>query len=423
MNYPEALRYIHSLERFGVKPGLERVRWLCRALGDPQDKLRGVVHVAGTNGKGSTATMLAETCAAAGRKTALYTSPYVIDFRERMQINHKMIPEGDLCRWTETLRGIAAASPEPVTEFEFITALAFAWFEEQRCDSVVLEVGLGGRFDATNIIRAPLCSVITKISLDHTQVLGDTLAQIAREKCGIIKPGCPVVTACEQPEEALAVIRATARARGCELIIPREDECEMISSDITGSEAILAGLRVRVPLIGRHMCKNALTAVRAARLLGLPDAAIQAGIASTRMPARMEVLSREPLILLDGGHNPDGAQALAAALGEYLPGQRLCAVCGMMADKDVAEYLRVLQPYISGYIACQPNNLRALPADHLAQLARNAGYENVTAAGSPEEALRLAAYPLLICGSFYLAGEIFTAIHRPRNFEASEGFP
>jgi len=405
MNDEEALGYIHSLHRFGIKPGLERMRALCAALGNPQDRLR-YIHVAGTNGKGSTCAMLAEAAMAAGRKTGLYTSPYVTEFRERMQINGEMIPREDLCRWTQVLKDIAETMPDAVTEFEFVTAMAFAWFAERGCDPVVLEVGLGGRWDATNVIAAPLCSVIMRIALDHTDILGDTIAKIAAEKCGIVKPGCPVVSACGQDPEALAVIKKICEERDSPLIIADEKDCEVLSASLTGSECVLAGLPAHVPLIGRHMCQNALAAVKTARLLGFPDEAIQEGIASVRMPARVELLSAEPLALLDGGHNPDGARALAAALGEHCPGQRFCAVCGMMADKDVAEFLNILRPHIGRFIACRPDNLRALPAEELAGLARQAGYENVTAAASPGEALRLAEYPLLICGSLYLAGEV-----------------
>jgi len=405
MTYPQALAYIHSLERFGIKPGLERVRLLCEALGNPQERLR-CVHVAGTNGKGSTCAMLAEIARAAGYKTGLYTSPYVTDFRERMQIDGAMIPEADLCRWAALLRDIAQKLPEPVTEFEFNTALAFAWFAEQRCDVVILEVGLGGRFDATNIIASPLCSVIMKISLDHTQVLGDTIAAIAREKCGIIKAHCPVVTTCEQPEEALAVIRESAP----DAVIPRTEECEIITSGIAGSHARLAGLEVFVPLLGRHMCFNALTAVHTARLLGWPDEAIQAGIARSKLPARMEVMSRDPLVLLDGGHNPDAARAISRFLGEFFPRQLISVLCGMMADKNAVEYLRILQPHVCRFIACAPTNPRALSAADLAGLARQAGYKKVAAAASPEEALRLAACPLMVCGSLYLAGEMRNSI-------------
>jgi len=408
MTYSAAIKYVHSLERFGIMPGLERVRLLCEALGNPQEKPQ-FVHVAGTNGKGSSCTMMAEVLRAAGKRVGLYTSPYVLDFRERMQVNGEMIPQEDVARLTQRLRGI----PIEATEFEFITAMAFAWFAEQNCDVVVLEVGLGGRYDATNIISKPLCSVIMKIAMDHTQVLGDTIEKIAAEKCGIIKPGCPVITTCEQPPEALRVIEETARQRGSALYVPELSECEIVEPTIFGTRAILAGLPVRVPLIGLHMCRNALTVVKAAKVLGISDEAIQQGIERTKMPARMEILSRDPLIILDGGHNPDGAYALAAALQELLPGQRFTAVCGMMADKNVAEFLQAMRPVVGEWITCRPQNPRAMPAEELAALVQTSG-QKVTAAGGAEDALRLLNQmglpaedrPVLICGSFYLAGEV-----------------
>jgi len=407
MNYDAALQYIHTLHRFGIKPGLERISALCAALGNPQDSLQ-YIHVAGTNGKGSTCAMLAEIAMAAGRKTGLYISPYVVDFRERIQVNGEMIPEDDLARLAVKVKSVAEGLSGPVTEFEFVTALGFAWFAERRCDLVVLEVGMGGRWDATNVIHPPLCGVIMKIAMDHTEVLGDTLAKIAFEKCGIVNSGCPVICTCGQEDEALAVIEEACRERGCPLVIAHERECEISSSSLKGSDCVLAGLPVHVPLIGRHMCQNALAAVKTARALGFPDEAIQQGIERVNMPARMEVLSAEPLVLLDGGHNPDCARALAAALGEYCPGQRFCFICGMMADKDVPEYLRILRPHTGRFIACAPDHPRAMPADELAALAKRMGYENVTAATSPEEALRLAEYPLVICGSFYLASGFIT---------------
>ena len=403
MTYTQALQYIHSLQRFGVKPGLGRISVLCAALGNPQAQLK-YVHVAGTNGKGSACAMLAGIAMAAGLKAGLYASPYVYDFRERMRVNGEMIPEDDLTRLTGKIKSIAEALPDPVTEFEFVTALGFAWFAEQGCDLVVLEVGMGGRWDATNVIAAPLCSVIMRIAMDHTEILGDTLAKIAGEKCGIVKPGCPVVTACGQEDEALAVIREACDAKGSPLIIANEKECEILSSSLAGSACVLDGLPVRVPLIGRHMCQNALAVVKAARLLGFSEKAIQEGIARVKMHGRMEVVSAEPLVLFDGGHNPDCARAIAAALEETCPGQRFCLICGMMADKDAPEYLRILRPYAARFIACKPDNPRAIPAETLAGLAREAGYKNITAATNPEDALRLAEYPLLIAGSFYLAG-------------------
>ena len=408
MTYQNALNYVHSLERFGILPGLERVRLLCEALGNPQKQLQ-FVHVAGTNGKGSACTMMAEVLRASGKRVGLYTSPYVIDFRERMQVNGEMIPREDVARLTQKLREI----PVEATEFEFITAMAFAWFAEQNCDVVVLEVGLGGRYDATNIINKPLCSVIMKIAMDHTQVLGDTIEAIAAEKCGIIKPGCPVITTCEQPPEALRVIEETVRRHGCALHVPEISECEIIEFTIFGTRAVLTDIPVSVPLIGAHMCRNALTVVRAAKVLGIPDKAIQKGIERAKMPARMEILSREPLIILDGGHNPDGARALAAALQELLPGQRFTAVCGMMADKNVAEFLQAMQPVVGEWITCRPQNPRAMTAEELAALLQTSG-QKATAAGSAQGALQLLTQmglpgkdrPVLICGSFYLAGEV-----------------
>jgi len=405
MTYTQALEYIHSLHRFGVKPGLERVSALCAALGNPQEQLQ-YIHVAGTNGKGSTCAMLAEIAMAAGLKTGLYISPYVYDFRERIQVNGEMIPEDDLSRLTQKVKTIAEGLHGPVTEFEFVTALGFAWFAEQKCGLVVLETGMGGRWDATNVIAAPLCGVIMRIAMDHTDILGDTIGKIAAEKAGIIKPGCPVVCTCGQDAEALVVVEKACEEKNSPLTAVHENDCEILSSSLMGSECVLAGLPVRVPLTGRHMCQNALAAVETARLLGFSDASIQKGIACVKMPARMEVLSAEPLVLFDGGHNPDCARALAAALEAYCPGQKFCLICGMLADKDVPEYLRILRPYVRRFIACQPDSPRAVPAEALAELAREAGYENVAAAAKPEGALRLAGYPLLIAGSFYLAGMV-----------------
>jgi len=404
MTYEQALTYIHSLTRFGIKPGLGRVNALCALLGNPQDKLR-IIHVAGTNGKGSTCTMLAEICRAAGMKTGLYISPYVIDFRERMQVDGEMIPHDDLARLTARCKALAETMDEPITEFEFITALGFAWFAEQNCDVVVLEVGLGGRLDATNIIPPPWVSVITKIAYDHMDVLGNTLTLIAGEKCGIIKPTSPVVTTCEQGAEALEVIRKIAHERDCALTECSMSDCEILGSSITGSRAKLAGLDVHVPLLGEHMCRNALTAVMTARALNLPDEAIAAGIAAAKIPARMEILSADPLVILDGGHNPDCATALANALGQHLPGQKLTAICGMMADKDVAAYLQLLRPHIGRLVTVQPDNPRAISAEDLVAQARALGYDDVQPAQSLQEAIAQAEYPLLICGSFYLAGD------------------
>lgn len=419
MNYEEAVAYIHSLEAFGIRPGLERIAALCESLGAPQKRLR-FVHVAGTNGKGSTATIIAAALQAQGLRVGLFTSPYVVDFRERIRINGEMIPPAALAAAMETVRTEIermAAQGAQVTEFEAITALAFLYFAQEACDCVVLEVGLGGRFDATNVIDCPLVSVITSISLDHTAILGDTVAQIAAEKCGIIKPDGVTVCYPEQHPNALAVIRAACGERHNPLILPAPEELQVLESDLSGSVFDYCGLHLRLPLAGAHMIRNCITAVEALRALrsrgiAVSDAAIVAGVAAAAMPARTEVLREQPLILLDGGHNEDCANALAATLRSQLTGRRIVAVCSLMADKDYASYLERVAPFASLLIATEAPVPRALNAAALADAA--APYcGNCRAVADPAEAVR-AGYAaledardvLLVCGSFYLAGAV-----------------
>ena len=252
VRYAQTLRYIHSLERFGVRPGLSRIGALCHALGDPQMHLR-FIHVAGTNGKGSTSTMLANICRQAGYKTGLYISPYVLDFRERMQIDGEMIPKERLVQVIDRVREAADTLPEDdaATEFELITAAAFLYYREENCDVVVLETGLGGRLDATNVIDCPLVNVIVSISLDHTAVLGNTLAAIAAEKCGTLKNGGVCVSYPLQALEAAEVIRRTSEERAVTLIVPDADAVSIVHEDIRGTDAVIDGLAVHVPMLQR----------------------------------------------------------------------------------------------------------------------------------------------------------------------------
>ncbi|MDR2647399.1 MAG: bifunctional folylpolyglutamate synthase/dihydrofolate synthase [Oscillospiraceae bacterium] len=407
-NFTQALAYVHSLERFGIQPGLERITKICAALGNPQRALR-VVHVAGTNGKGSTCAMIASIAQTAGLRTGLFTSPYVIDFRERCQLNGKMIPKTDFAALTWEVKSACSAHGIAVTEFEFITALAFLYFARQNCDLVVLEVGLGGRFDATNVIETPELCVITKISLDHTQILGGTIDAIAREKSGIIKQGVPVVTSAEQPDSALEIIKS--RADMCAAPLKTAKQPKILQSTLLGGDADFDGLRVHVPFLGDHMICNAAMAVLAGQMLGFSPQAIQSGIAAAKMPARQEVLRQNPLILLDGGHNEDGARALRNTFAAHIKTPCLM-LCGMMADKNADAYLANLPSAVSRLIACTPNVPRAMPAADLAQRA-NRVFAHTHAIDSPADALAFALNlqqksnePLLICGSFYLAGEL-----------------
>ena len=418
MSYQESLDRVNSLLKFGMKPGLERVRELLSRLGNRQDSLR-FIHVAGTNGKGSVCTMLSCILRQAGCKTGLFTSPYVVDFRERMQINGKMIPCDELERHVDKVMAVVdemAAEGLIVTEFEVVTAIAIHWFADKKCDVVVLEVGLGGRYDATNVIGTPLVSVICSISLDHTAILGDTIEQIAFEKCGIIKHGGVTVTYPNQTEEALSVIMRRAAEEENTLLMGNMNAVEIDHEDIFGTSICYGGMNIRIPFAGRHQIANAVTVIETAKVLGrsgLPvrDEHMIAGIASASIPARMELLCYQPLVILDGAHNADGSAVLAQSIRSYLPDKKINAIFGMMSDKDYRTSASLIAPLCRKIITVTPTNPRALPAEDLAQVVK-AWCDDVTAAQSLKKALNCALEQLdrddvlLICGSLYLAGDM-----------------
>ncbi|ADU27027.1 bifunctional folylpolyglutamate synthase/dihydrofolate synthase [Ethanoligenens harbinense] len=414
MTYEEALAYIHSTLRFGIQPGLSRIARLLGRIGNPQEHLR-FVHVAGTNGKGSTSAAIAAALRKAGLRTGLYISPYIEDFRERIQINGRYIAPGELAaELARLLPFLNESEGEHPTEFELITALAFAYFARQACDVAVLEVGLGGRFDATNVIPTPLISVITAISLDHTAVLGDTLGQIAFEKCGIIKPGGVTVTSPGQAPEALETITRICAERGNPLHIPQIEKVQIQQEGIDGTSLLYGGQPLSVPLCGRHQIANFLTAYEALRLLpsrGL-DISLQnaaAGMADVRFPARLERLHDKPLVLLDGAHNAAGTAALADAVRRYLPGRPVTTVMGMLADKDYAAGVGNIAPLSARFIAVRPDSPRALDPRETARTAsafcaNTVFFDDLGDAFADALAHTGAEGVLLICGSLYLAG-------------------
>lgn len=416
MTYEEALREVNRRLVFGSKLGLERMEALCAALGDPQKKLR-FVHVAGTNGKGTTSTVIASVLTAAGYKTGLYTSPYVLDFRERFRLNGEMIGKERLIEAVEAVAKEAArleANGDVITEFEFITALAFWWYAKENCDFVVLEVGMGGRFDATNVIDPPECAVIVSISLDHTAVLGDTLEEIAFEKAGIIKHGTPVSLYPRLDPAARSVIERLASARGARCVTADETRAKVLRETVYGTEFTWDGLPLCHRYTGEHQLLNAVNALTALELLrekgyAIPDEALQKGFREASVPARMEILSDDPLVLLDGGHNPGCAKALHEVLQKHVAGRRITAVIGIMADKDSGKFLEYLAPHFAKIVTVRPENPRALSAEALAETARRF-CPDVTAAQSIGEALALSKVEkgeaLVLCGSFYLAAEI-----------------
>ncbi len=323
MNCQQSIDYIHSLLKFGIKPGLERIEALCAALGNPQDKLK-FIHVAGTNGKGSTSTIISNILIKSGYDVGLYTSPYVVDFRERIMYNGSMIEEDELAFCVEKVKQAAdSLKGAEITEFEFLTAVAFVYYELKKCDYVVLEVGLGGRFDATNVIKAPLVSVIASISLDHTAILGDTVEQIAFEKCGIIKEGSTVVTYMHQNRDALKIIAEICKLKNVELVQPENSKLNIIKESVKGTYAEYGEIKYLLPLSGEHMVYNSCTAIETAfslKKLGLniTNDAIAQGLNSSVMPARCELICENPLIILDGGHNEDCANAFSAFIKKHL---------------------------------------------------------------------------------------------------------
>ena len=415
MTYEEALSYIHSVDWRGTVFGLSRVEALLARFGNPQEKLK-FVHVAGTNGKGSTAAMLAAIFEEAGYKTGLYTSPYITRFNERIQVNGTPIPDDALARLTERARALTADMADKPTEFELITALGFTYFFEQGCDIVITEVGMGGRLDATNVIKSPELSIITSIGLDHTAVLGDTLSKIAYEKAGILKPGRPAVFYGDCPE-AEAVIRSLANEKGCALTLAHHDRMEDVRWEEKGFSFRYAPYGpLFCNLTGTYQIKNTALALTAAEVLSdlgwaLTPEAIRAGLARVGWPGRFEILSRSPLVILDGGHNPQGVTAAKDSLQALYPGKKATVLLGIMADKDVDQVLSILRPVAEQFVTVTPDNPRAMAAPLLAEKLSALGAQATPAPTvSQGVALALEMTPadgiLLALGSLYMSQAI-----------------
>lgn len=399
-------------------PGLDRIRILLEKLGNPEKSLR-CIHVAGTNGKGTVCSFLASVLKEAGYKTGLYTSPYIVDFRERIRINGEMIRENDLDNVTEKVRTEIEKLRNNdiiITEFEAVTAAAFLYYKEQGCDFVVLETGLGGRFDATNVIGRPLASVIVSISLDHVNILGNTISEIAYEKCGIIKHNCPVVTFNSIHRDALKVVKEQCTVKESELILADASLYTVLSEDITGSTVLYKGSQVKIPFAGQHQIINCITALECIGVLkkqgiSVPDKAVKNGILKTVNPARCEIVSEKPFVIFDGCHNEDSSKALMDVIETHLKGKKITALMGMMADKDIDKVLYLLTPYFDKIVTVTPSNPRAITADELASKIRATG-KNAVAFGSETDGLQYAVNEtkdgvLLVCGSLYLCSDLY----------------
>lgn len=421
MNYQNALEKLHGLRSFGIRPGMERIRELLRRLDDPQLRIGRYFHVAGTNGKGSVSMMLQEISRASGLRTALFTSPHLHSHRERYRVDGQPIGEQTFCLLFEevlaAIESMVAEGWESPTEFEAATALAFRFFAEEQVELAVMEVGLGGNLDSTNVLPGGI-QIITNIGMDHMDYLGNSIPEIARCKAGIIKPGSPVVTGAEG--EALPVIAGVAAEQGAKLFSLGR-EIRLMGSRLC-EEGSFFGLEVAgrgykelfLPLLGRHQLKNAPLAVAAAQLGGFSEEAIRQGLANTRWPGRLELISRDPQVLLDGAHNAPATQALAQALQDYWPGKRILCLMSMLADKQWEEALQPLLPLLSrAIVTSSPYSARQGDWRELAALCQAGGVaadciENrQEACDAALAALRAGDYELLlVCGSLYLIGDV-----------------
>ncbi len=415
MTYQEAIGYLYQLQRYGIRPSLEVINGLIEVLDHPHQKFRSV-HIGGTNGKGSTAAMLASVLQASGYyKVGLYTSPHLIDFTERMRVNGVPIPPQSVADLTAYIRQSLGPSLSP-TFFEFTTAMAFLYFARQQVDVAVMEVGMGGRFDATNVLQ-PLVSVITNVDYDHEAFLGDTIPKIAAEKAGIIKPHTPVVSAVSRPE-AIQVIEDTCKQHRSKLILlGREvwvDGRSPADFDYHGQKMILRHLVC--PLLGHHQIINAGTVLATVELLSgmemrLSEESVRKGLQSVRWDGRLEVVKREPLVLLDGAHNPAGAKVLGNFLAEMKQVRkgRLILLVGILADKNIGGILKEIAPFADEVILTRPDYSGAASLENLRK-----GLSDYTIPIIPQETIpeamtyalgRLLPQDILcITGSLYTVG-------------------
>ena len=442
--YNQALDYLYSFVDYSLKHiselakaefNLDRMFGLMEELGDPQQKYP-IIHVAGTKGKGSVAALCASALQAAGYKTGLYTSPHLWDYVERIQINGEPIAHEQLIKLVEDIKPAVAKIPK-LTTFEITTALGLLAFAKNDVDAAVIEVGLGGRLDATNIVT-PAVSVITSLSYDHMAVLGNTLAEIAWEKAGIIKEGIPVVSA-PQPKEALEVLERVAKDRHCPLVLVGDDvDFERVASSLDGQSLLLSSpalsqakgfhfpsstqpnsLELTIPLLGAHQIENAAIAYTALKTSGIPiaDEHIPRGFTQVKWPARFEILRREPPVVIDSAHNRDSARRLRETLDEYFPGIPVILIFCALEDKDIPGILEELKPRLECVVATRADHPRAPSAEWMAEQVQKAGIpvEPVAQVTSAlERALELAGNQKLVlaAGSVAFAGEVGAAWRR-----------
>ncbi|MCM1364559.1 MAG: bifunctional folylpolyglutamate synthase/dihydrofolate synthase [Faecalibacterium sp.] len=427
MNYESALEYVYSRRKFAKSSGFERIEALLEKFGNPHRKLK-FVHVVGTNGKGSVSTEISFITRSANLKTGLFTSPFVTEFCERIQIDGEYIDKDDFAEIIEEIKSVNDELDKvelTPTFFEVVFAAALIYFEREKCDIVVLEAGLGGRTDSTNIIPAPLVTVITSISLDHTQVLGNTVKEIAEEKCGVIKSGSVVVSYpsdnggfdfISQSSDAYEVIERVCKEKNCKHISPDMNIITKRGENLDGIDFDFGKLSLKVKFTGDHQLANAAVAVIAAREIancGLPitDTDIKSGLSDAFLPARMEIISRSPLIIIDGGHNVGCMTALSKMIKQHLSGKRITAVLGFMKDKNYESAIDIISPLCENIVCTLAEEGRGEEPEVLAEYAKR-NCENVTCQKDVKKAFDSALSMMgendaLICaGSFYIVSDI-----------------
>ena len=430
MTYHEAEVFIKKPYDQVIRLGLSRMEVLLEKLGNPQNHLK-FIHVAGTNGKGSVCAMTAQILQCAGFQTGLFTSPVIADYREQFQINGRMISEDDFARLSETVKQACDHMDDPPSEFEKAVALAFLYFHERQCDLVVLEVGLGGADDATNVIGTPEVAAIVNIDYDHMGFLGDTLTQIAEKKAGIIKESGIVVTA-EQTDEVMTVLQERCAAKKARLIRTSAKQIRVREKSLDGqcfdyekkNSADRKQLqKISFSLLGNHQCENAAVVLEIINCLiimgySISQDEIYEGFRSVYWPGRFEVMSKDPLVIIDGAHNPDGIHALSHNLKEYCPGEKFVFITGILKDKDYHEMLKQMLPFADSFITIAPDNPRAMSAEECAEAIRVCGYDGeVVTSTDTRQAVDLALQmardkSIGVCafGSLYSVGTIHASI-------------
>ena len=436
MTYEQALEYIHSVSWKGSRPGLERITALMNKLGNVQNSLK-FIHVAGTNGKGSTSAMLASVLTHAGYRTGLFTSPFIVRFNERMRVDGADIDDQELADITAYVKPFADSMEDAPTEFELITAIAFVYFARHGCDYVVLECGMGGRLDSTNVISddSTVLSIITGIAMDHTAFLGDTPEKIAAEKAGIIKKGVPVLFGGVHAPIGVSDGQSEVDPISCEAVIKNASDrvgapyVRVDSTKLQNVQCTLLGAHldfekyndIYIPLPGIYQPYNAATVLTAieqlkARGTHISDDAVKAGLAAVTWAGRFEILSHEPLLISDGGHNPEGIDAAVGSAKAYFGEQKIQLISGVMADKDYDYMVRRMSEVAMRVYTVRPDNSRALDADAYADVFAHAGIEARGFATVQEAVFAAMAdgerdgVATLCLGSLYMYGEVKAAV-------------